>query len=175
MHATVTMCRPVRVDVAAFDSRKCPQLMHFVFDDYLVNEKVDKVLLAASWKEEDLPKLAATLDYLNERGIAAVVFGPIVEYDYALPRLFADAIRYHDPQLVDRERTAEVPALDRRMRMLVTGKGVTYISTYDAMCKSGTCDKFVVGNIPFQFDAGHLTAEGSVALAEKLRDSDALP
>jgi len=175
MQATVTMCRPVRVDVAAFDSRKCPQLMHFLFDDYLLNEKVDKVLLAASWKEEDLPKLAATLDYLNEHGIAAAVFGPIVEYDYALPRLLADAIRYHDPQLVDRERTPEVPVLDRRMRMLVTGKGVTYISTYDAMCKSGTCDKFVTGNIPFQFDAGHLTAEGSVALAEKLRDNAALP
>src|SRR6202035_4030394 len=58
MQGTVTMCRPVRIDVAAFDSRKCPQLMHFVFDDYLVNEKVDKVLLAAAWKEEDLPKLA---------------------------------------------------------------------------------------------------------------------
>jgi hypothetical protein len=175
MQATVTMCRPVRVDTAALDTRKCPQLMHFVFDDYLVNEKVDKVLLAAAWKEEDLPKLAATLDYLRERGIATVVFGPIVEYDYALPRLLADAIRYHDPQLADRERTAAVPVLDRRMRMLVTGKGVTYISTYDAMCKSGTCDKFATGNIPFQFDAGHLTAEGSIALAEKLRDNDALP
>jgi hypothetical protein len=142
MQATVTMCRPVRVAVAAFDSRKCPQLMHFVFDDYLLNQKADKVLLAASWKEEDLPKLAATLDYLNEHGIAAVVFGPIGEYDYVLPRLLADAIRYHDPQLVDRERTPEVPVLDRRMRLLVTGKGVTYISTYGAMCRSGTCDKF---------------------------------
>ena len=175
MQATVTMCRPVRVELAALDSRKCAQLMHFVFDDYLLNEKVDKVLLAASWKQEDMPKLAATLDYLKEHGIAAAVFGPIVEYDYALPRLLADSIRYNDPQLVDRERTAAVPVLDRRMRMLVTGKGVTYVSTYDAMCKSGTCDKFVVGNIPFQFDAGHLTAEGSIALAEKLRDSNALP
>jgi peptidoglycan/LPS O-acetylase OafA/YrhL len=175
MQATVTMCRPVRVDVAAFDTRKCPQLMHFVFDDYLVNEKVDKVLLAASWKQEDMPKLAASLDYLKEHGIAAAVFGPIVEYDYALPRLLADAIRYHDPQRVDRERTAAIPVLDRRMRMLVTGKGVTYISTYDAMCNSGTCVKFVTGSIPFQFDAGHLTAEGSIALAEKLRDNDALP
>jgi hypothetical protein len=141
----------------------------------LVHEKVDKVLLAASWKSEDLPKLDATLDYLKERGIAAVVFGPIVEYDYALPRLLADAIRYHDPQLADRERTASVPAVDRKMRMLVTGKAVAYISTYDAMCRRGTCDKFAAGDIPIQFDAGHLTAEGSIALAEKLREDHALP
>src|SRR5262249_1711784 len=83
VQVTMTMCRPVRVEVTAFDSRKCPRLMKFIFDDYLVNQKVDKVLLAAAWKPEDLPKLAVTLDYLNERGIAAAVFGPIVEYDYA--------------------------------------------------------------------------------------------
>jgi peptidoglycan/LPS O-acetylase OafA/YrhL len=175
MQATMTMCRPVRSDITALDTRKCPRLMDFIFDDYLAHEKIDKVLLAAAWKPEDLPKLAATLDYLNEHHIPTAVFGPIVEYDYALPRLLADAIRYHDPQLVDRERDAAVPALDRRMRMLVTGKGVTYISTYDAMCKSGTCAKLVDGTIPFQFDAGHLTAEGSIALAEKLRADDALP
>ena len=175
MQATMMLCRPVLTDVTAFDFRKCPRLMHFIFDDYLLREKVDKVLLAASWKSEDVPKLEATLDYLKEHNIEAVVFGPIVEYDYALPRLLADAIRYHDPHLADRERTAAVPALDRRMRMLVTGKGVPYISTYDAMCKGGTCDKFVSGTVPFQFDAGHLTAAGSIALAEKLRDDNALP
>jgi peptidoglycan/LPS O-acetylase OafA/YrhL len=175
MQATMMLCRPVLTEVTAFDFRKCPRLMHFIFDDYLAREKVDKVLLAASWKSEDVPKLEATLDYLKERNIEAVVFGPIVEYDYALPRLLADAIRYHDPQLADRERTAAIPALDRRMRMLVTGKGVPYISTYDAMCKGGTCDKFANGNIPIQFDAGHLTAAGSIALAEKLRDDNALP
>jgi peptidoglycan/LPS O-acetylase OafA/YrhL len=175
MQATMMVCRPVRVELTAFDFQRCPHLMHFIFDDYLVKEKVDKALLAASWKSEDLPKLAATLDYLKDRNINAVVFGPIVEYDYALPRLLADAIRYHDPQRADRERDAAVPALDRRMRMLVTGKGVPYISTYDEMCKNGTCDKFVTGNIPYQFDTGHLTAEGSIALAEKLRDDNALP
>ena len=174
MQATMTMCRPVR-EASAFDTGKCPQLMHFIFDDYLAHEKVDKVLLAAAWKEEDLPKLAATLDYLKARNIDTVVFGPIVEYDYALPRLIADAIRYHDPQLVDRERTAAVPAIDRQMRDLVTGRGVTYISTYDAMCRNGTCDKLVSNDVPFQFDAGHLTAAGSIALAEKLRDDEVLP
>jgi peptidoglycan/LPS O-acetylase OafA/YrhL len=175
MQATMMLCRPVRMEVTAFDFRKCPRLMHFIFDDYLTHEKIDKVLLAASWKSEDVPKLEATLDYLKERNIEAVVFGPIVEYDHALPRLLADAIRYHDPQLADRERTAAIPLLDRRMRMLVTGKGVPYISTYDAMCKAGTCDKLVSGDVPFQFDEGHLTAAGSIALAEKLRDDNALP
>ena len=175
MQATASTCRPVRVEIAAFDRRKCPQLMRFVFDDYLVREKVDKVMLAAAWKEEDVPKLAATLDYLRDRGIATVVFGPIVQYDYALPRLLVDAIRYDDPELTDRERTAGVASLDRQIRALVAAKGIPYISTYQAMCGTGSCVKFATGNIPYQFDVGHLTAEGSIALAEKLREDHDVP
>jgi len=149
--------------------------MRFVFDDYLVREKVDKVMLAAAWEEEDVPKLAATLDYLRDRGIATVVFGPIVQYDYALPRLLVDAIRYDDPELTDRERTAGVASLDRQIRALVAAKGIPYISTYQAMCGTGSCVKFATGNIPYQFDVGHLTAEGSIALAEKLREDHDVP
>jgi peptidoglycan/LPS O-acetylase OafA/YrhL len=175
MQATASACRPVIMQSGLFDLRACPRLMHFIFNDYLLKEKVDRVLLAAAWRQNDLPKLGATLDFLNKRNIAAVVFGPIVEYDYALPRLLADAIRYNDPQLADKRRTAAIPALDRRLRMLVTSKGVPYISTYEAMCKNGTCEKFAGDNIPFQFDIGHLTAEGSIAIAEKFRDDNALP
>jgi peptidoglycan/LPS O-acetylase OafA/YrhL len=175
MQATASTCRPVLVEITAFDTRKCPQLMRFVFDDYLVRDKVDKVMLAAAWKKEDMPKLAATLDYLKDRGIPTVVFGPIVEYDYALPRLLVDAIRYDDPKLTDRERTPGIASLDRQLRALVTAKGIPYISTYEAMCGTGSCVKFATGDIPYQFDVGHLTAEGSIALAEKLREDHDVP
>ena len=42
--------------------------MEFVFSDFLVHNKVDGVLLAASWKDEDLPVLSATLQPLKSRG-----------------------------------------------------------------------------------------------------------
>ncbi|MGZ3325112.1 MAG: acyltransferase family protein, partial [Xanthobacteraceae bacterium] len=51
MQATASACRPAVERVSLLDSRACPKLMRFVFDDFLVNNRVDKVLLAASWKD----------------------------------------------------------------------------------------------------------------------------
>ena len=44
--------------------------MQFVFDDFLVHNKVDKVLLAASWKDEDhAGSCPTTLEMLKREGI----------------------------------------------------------------------------------------------------------
>ena len=55
MQATASACRPAVMPVSRLDTRACPKLMQFVFNDFLVNNKVDKILLSASWKDEDIP------------------------------------------------------------------------------------------------------------------------
>ena len=92
MQATASLCRPAARPGSRYDTRACRALMQFVFDDFLVNNRVDKVLLAASWKDEDLPNLSTTLGILKKRLVDVTVLGPIVEYDAALPRLLADEI-----------------------------------------------------------------------------------
>ena len=79
--------------------KACRDLMELAFNDFLVNNHVDKVLLSASWKDEDLPNLSATLDILKSRGIDVIVLGPIVEYDAPLPRLLIDGILRDSPPL----------------------------------------------------------------------------
>jgi hypothetical protein len=39
---------------------------------------------------------------------------------------------------------------------------ISGLSVYDAVCRDDRCDEFVQGDIPMQFDAGHLTAEGAI-------------
>ena len=80
--------------------------MEFVFNDFLVHNKVDGVLLAASWKDEDLPVLSATLRSAESEGIDVTVLGPIVEYDAALPRLLVDGILHDTPSHREREADA---------------------------------------------------------------------
>ena len=104
LQATASACRPAIVPVSSLDLRACPKLMRFVFNDFLVRHKVDRVLLSASWKDEDIPALADTLEVLKEKGIEVTVLGPIVEYDGALPRLSA-TIRYNNPSLARDMRT----------------------------------------------------------------------
>jgi peptidoglycan/LPS O-acetylase OafA/YrhL len=168
MQATASACRPAVERVSLLDSRACPRLMQFVFNDFLVNNRVDKVLLAASWKDEDIPALSDTLETLMSRGLDVVVLGPIVEYDGALPRLLADEILHDSPSIASAMRTPGIAERDRALRRMVTAKGATYLSIYDSVCREARCDEFAEGDIPLQFDAGHLTAKGSVEVGRRL-------
>jgi hypothetical protein len=171
MQATASMCRPALSSISLLDTRACPKLMRFVFNDFLVHNKVDKVLLAASWKDEDLPDLSATLQMMKQRAVDVIVLGPIVEYDSALPRLLADEILHNRPSIATAMRTPGIRERDRAMRRIVRAEGATYVSVYDSLCRNGLCDEFAEGDIPMQFDAGHLTAEGSVEVARRLSAS----
>jgi hypothetical protein len=142
--------------------------MQYVFDDFLVKNKIDKVLLAASWKDEDLPILSTTLEILKSRGVDVTVLGPIVEYDAALPRLLADEILRDSPAMANARRTPGIRERDLAMREMVTARGATYLSVYDAICHDGHCDEFADERVPMQFDAGHLTARGSVEVGRRL-------
>jgi peptidoglycan/LPS O-acetylase OafA/YrhL len=168
MQATASMCRPVILPVSLLDTRACPKLMQFVFNDFLVNHKVDKVLLSASWKDQDIPDLLATLDMLKSRGLDVTVLGPIVEYDGALPRLLTEEILHDSPAIASGMRTPGIRERDHAMRRMVAETGATYVSVYDSVCRGGVCDEFAEGDIPLQFDGGHLTAEGSVKIAQRL-------
>lgn len=168
MQATASECRPAVQPLSQLDTRACPKLMQFVFNDFLVNNRVDKVLLAASWKDEDIPALSATIEMLKSRGLDVAVLGPIVEYDGALPRLLADEILRNSPWLASRTRTAGIRERDRELSRIVAAKGATYLSVYDAACRGGHCDEFAEGDVPLQFDSGHLTAKGSVVVGQRL-------
>jgi hypothetical protein len=141
--------------------------MQFVFNDFLVNNKVDKILLSASWKDEDMPGLIDTLEALKARGFDVAVLGPIVEYDGALPRLLVDGILRNRP-VAQGMRTSGISERDQAMRQAVMAKGATYLSVYDSVCREGHCDEFAGGDVPLQFDAGHLTAQGSLQVARRL-------
>jgi peptidoglycan/LPS O-acetylase OafA/YrhL len=168
MQASVSECRPAILPVSSLDLRVCPRVMDFVFNDFLTKHKVDKVLLSASWKDEDLPDLSHTLEVLKSRGIDVTVLGPIVEYDGALPRLIVDEIVHGRPSIASDARTAGIRERDKAMRQLASAKGATYVSVYNSVCHGGTCEEFAADDIPLQFDAGHLTAEGSVKVARGL-------
>jgi hypothetical protein len=115
--------------------------------------------------------LSYTIDVLRARGVDVVVLGPIVEYDSALPRLLVDEIRYNTPSFARDMRTPGIGERDQALSRMVTAKGAAYVSVYKSVCRDDHCDEFAQGDIPLQFDAGHLTAEGSVEVARRLLTS----
>jgi hypothetical protein len=143
-------------------------MRRLIFDKFLTGHTVDKVLLAAAWKENDIPALENTIDLLKSRGFDVIVLGPLVEYKQPLPRILADEIRYRRPKLAETLRDPKIPILDKRLAELVKQKGASYISLYSAVCPNGSCETFAKDNVPFQFDAGHLTEDGSIKLGRQL-------
>ena len=147
--------------------------MDYIFSTYLPAHHVDRLLIESRWQAGDRTPLAATLDWLKQRQIPVMLFGPMVQYDAALPRLLAFSIRGNDPAIPDEHRI-DLHKLDDAMAMLARAHDVDYVSFYQSLCDHESCTEFGANGAPLVFDYGHLTKEGSVLVAERLRDSEAI-
>ena len=150
----------------------CNDLMGFLFSDYLLHHKPDRLILTARWLRSDLRQIAQLLDWAASHDLRVILIGPIMRYDDSLPRLLAFSIENKDPGLADAHRI-DFGRLDEDLRQLAQQKGATYVSLFDALCQGTSCEKFAAPGIPLQFDDGHLTPEGSVLVAERLRAAGA--
>lgn len=163
MQATSSGCKPFYHPPPG-SWRECTRLIGYVFHEFLRHNRVDRVILAARWTEEDLPALRETLEAMALRQVPVVLIGPIVQYNAAVPKLLANAIRFGDRRLLDENRVGAIADLDAKMQQIAEETGTQYVSLWDAMCAYESCLAVYDGK-PMQFDYGHVTAEGSVRLA----------
>jgi len=157
-------CKPVLTQQPRVDSR-CAAMMRDMFANYLGKRRIDWVILAANWKQEDLPAIAETLSWLHSHGIHAVLAGPVVHYKLPLPQLLALSIARSDPTLVNRYRSAGDPQLDEQVAKIAHDHGAIYFSTYRTLCRKGSCEIMDADGIPLEFDQAHFTATGSMRVA----------
>lgn len=170
MQATASGCKPTLEQNLGADE-KCLRMMHYIFYDYLPTHSVDTVLVAARWDRRDLERLPRSMAMLKQHGREVVLFGPIVQYDSALPRLLALSIKQNNPEIPADHRIASYDSLDADMaRLAATQLGVRYISYYKLLCHQGACQEYAEQGIPLQSDYGHLTGSGSIFLATRIRD-----
>ena len=173
MQATASGCKPV-IDTSG-DSR-CTRLIDYVYSDYLATHHIDKLLLAARWEDMDPPAIARTVAWARSHGIPVVLFGPIVAYDTALPRLLIASMIRRDPAFPFNHRVMSEAQLDRQMESVARKDwGVEYVSYFDTLCRRDSCIEYANNGVPLQSDASHLTKEGSVLVAEKLGQDRLLP
>jgi peptidoglycan/LPS O-acetylase OafA/YrhL len=174
MQATASGCKPTLEQNIGADE-KCIQLMHFIISEYLPTHPVDTLLIAARWDHGDLDRLPRTIATVTPHAKEIVLFGPIVQYDSALPRLLALSIKQNKPQIPADHRVAYYQSLDAEMATLATTQlGVRYISYYKLLCQQQTCLEYARPGIPLQSDYGHLTGDGSLLMATRIRDTGGL-
>src|SRR5262249_53914911 len=111
LQATSPFCKPLLAQPSGA-TPVCRRMMSFIFDDFLIRNRIDKLILAGAWYPGDLAPLAATLDWAAAHGIRVILVGPIPLYDEPLPRLLVRSLRNGDPVLIDRHRVVPQPLHD---------------------------------------------------------------
>jgi len=174
MQATASGCKPT-VNQSSSADRMCSRLMGYIFSDFLKANRVDVLVLAARWDASDSGALKQTLMWAHERGMKVILFGPIVQYDSALPRLLALSIKSNNPAIPALHRIAYYERLDADMAQLAQiDPDVRYISYFKMLCGHNSCVEYADSGVPLQSDYGHLTSNGSVLVARKIRDTGGL-
>jgi len=168
MEATAAGCKPV-LRQRPRQRKVCRDLMPYMLSDYLKDNAVDAVVIAAKWEADDLSSLDETVRDLRRRGIPTMVVGPMVQYDGPLPRLLAFAMMRNDPGLPAQHRLAGIPLLDTQMRQLAdTEWKVPYFSMVDALCVRDVCREQAAPGVPMLSDYGHLTKKGAEFVAQRM-------
>jgi peptidoglycan/LPS O-acetylase OafA/YrhL len=183
MQATATGCKPLLEDQAVSSAlhrvskrqSTCQSLMSHLYKDYLPTHRIDSLLIAARWDPQDLDTLRGTLQLTAQLGLKVVLFGPIVEYDVALPRLLAISIQKNDLSIPPRHQLSENWILDAQMaRLAHSERDVKYISLIKPICEQHACALYAGDGVPLEFDSNHLTREGSLAVAQRIKMAGSL-
>lgn len=173
MQATSSSCMPV---IGSGGDRGCLDMMNMIFNDFLKDNKPDILIISALWEQRDMPDLISTLRELRGKAGRIVIFGPIVDYYRAVPRLLAQVADGRSPSLLVSGRQPEQRQLDIEMKKIVEAEGATYVSVYSMFCPvdGSACATVDANGVPLQWDYGHLTKEGSEFVAEKALATGAL-
>jgi peptidoglycan/LPS O-acetylase OafA/YrhL len=175
MQATASGCKPTLEQTVTSEDR-CRRLMNYIYTEFLPAHHVDALLIAGRWSRDDIPRLSRTIAWAKERNIEIILFGPMLQYDTALPRLLATSIKDNAPGMPYDHRIAEFERLDQDMLGIAENDWkIRYISFFKTLCGPVSCVEYTGNGVPLQADYGHLTKDGSVLVAQKLRNSRELP
>lgn len=148
---------------------RCTNHVDFALTRAVPGGRIEAVVLAARWTEDDLAPLVSTIRWIRSHGVRVTVLGPVVEYSGGMPQLLARAMMDGSRERLDRTRRPERAALDRRMEPAVREAGAHYHSMYRQECPPvGTCRLFARPGVPIHFDYGHLTIPASIELLRRL-------
>jgi peptidoglycan/LPS O-acetylase OafA/YrhL len=143
--------------------------MNLLAENLLNKSPPDVAMLSANWRVysealgyQRFLELVRTTIAKMPQNIPIIFLGPSIQYEESLPQLLASlALRGADlsdlPQLVK----PKLFELDDRMKAdLGATPNVTYVSILTANCPDRKCP-VLLGKIPLQWDAVHLTVPGS--------------
>jgi hypothetical protein len=108
----------------------------FIYEKFLPRTHLDGIIISARWKSDDIQAAIKTAQALHRYADRVFIFGPIVEYDQALPRILARAIASNksESKFAKIHRLVAQQEIDRTFSAALQGGSVEYVSVYRAIC-----------------------------------------
>ncbi len=166
MQLTAVGCLPTR-DAKLGETQRCRKAFDHAFESVVTGPEISRVIIAGRWTAASLPDIAATLEFLAQRGVKTLLVGPSIIYDIPLPRLLVNQARdaADDPAS---HQDVTLQALDAQMAALARQNGAGYFSLIDAVCEQGQCRTMADASVPMVFDREHFTDRGSAFIASRM-------
>ncbi len=165
LQATASGCQPL-LDLRDSKYANCLQLNQLRLNK-LAFQPLDLVVLAATWKESNLPKLVETVAHLRSSGNAIAVAGPRISFPSKVPLLLHSARDKPDPN------HAVADLADRHLELLQDMRaalpGVPVIDLAAIQCPA-YCDVMLQGRLLY-IDRHHFSPAGAQLMGQRLRAS----
>jgi len=165
IQASAAGCR-VTIDPWHNETPLCAQFRARVFDELLIENPPDYVLISMFWGHDALDALKTTIDYMKDRNIPVILSGPIIRYEVAMPHALAMAKYRSDPSIVERARIPLTREVDVSFSAFATTHDLAYMSPYQSLCPDDKCVLESSDGEPALKDSNHLSRWGSSTAAK---------
>lgn len=189
---TASGCPPAK-DASVVGSPNCKEI-----NDYVLNEietiQPDELILHANWSSYGSPNpsiglgpmlnyISKTIEYVSKisPGTHVKIVGSVPQWQPSLP----DIIVSNDDPIFDKHflpldnaKYKELSLFDKQIEVRAKMSDVEFVSPIELLCKGDRCPAVIESDNGFSltsWDYGHLTAEGSLLLAEKILDNNEVP
>jgi lysophospholipase L1-like esterase len=152
--------------------------MNYIFDTYLPAHPIQGIFLEGRWGKEHISGIARTIDWAKSHNVPIILFGPVPEYDEALPRLLAYSVAWGKPSHITEHTVGKIAAIDAQLQELAASTWhVPYISLYQQICASGDCLLYAdpQQTIPLMQDRDHFTRQGAMLIVRRLVEEGKIP
>jgi hypothetical protein len=108
----------------------CSGMMKYIYEEFLPRAHLDGIIISARWGPEDIQAAIQTAQAFLPYEDRVFLFGPLADYDQALPRILARATASgkSESKLAETHRRADSQEVDRTFSSALKDGPVEYVS-----------------------------------------------
>lgn len=164
MQATASGCMPFKNPTG---QKRCTDLVNYIYNDYLTNNKVDYVFISANWanyKKDDIAErlISISKDIGTDR---VFVIGQTKVFGVNFYRI---AQKVDEDNIESLVNPVSIKTNDHLSNALGLS-GVRYLDIFNSNCINGKCSYIDTNKIPMLFDQNHLTKEWADRYVHEMR------